>query len=111
MPIKNPTDLLTQAVKYPAFIEGKLPTGAPVLSTMLTDTAAKLPRLPDLPMEIPDLPEVPAMPGGNGGAGLGGLFVSAAKVTPVSAGVSPVEQAYTQPTAGVLQEVVSRRGM
>lgn len=116
MTIKNPTTLLTQAVKYPAAIEEKLPAGAPKISTMLTDTAAKLPVLPDLPVELPDLPAAPTlpeMPTSTAGA-LNLPFVSAAKVTKVTNGgktVTPLEQAYTQPTAGVLQEVTTRRGM
>ena len=62
MAIKNPTSILLQAVKYPAAVEAKLPTGAPKLSEMMTDVATKLPEVPDLPMEIPDLPTVPALP-------------------------------------------------
>jgi len=62
MPIKNPTNILLQAVKYPAAIEAKLPAGAPKLSEMMTDVATKLPKVPDLLMELPDLPEAPALP-------------------------------------------------
>jgi len=127
MPIKNPTQLLMQAVKYPAAIEAKLPAGAPVISTMLLDIAGKIPAaIPDFPMEIPDLPaapELPAPPGGAaapelpappGGAAAGlKRYVTSAEVTPAPARstVTPLVQAYTQPIEGVLGQVTTRRGM
>jgi len=72
MPIVNVKGLLTQATAYPAAIEAKLPEGAPKVSTMLLDTAVKIPVVPDFPMAVPDLPAVPELPGmpelGRGGA-------------------------------------------
>lgn len=67
--MKNPRDILIDATKFPAAIEGKLPAGAPKISTMLADVAGKLPAVPDLPIDIPappvpELPELPAPPGG-----------------------------------------------
>lgn len=59
MGIKNPKELLSQATKFPAAIEERLPEGAPKLSEILTDTTGKLPDLPDFPIEVPDLPELP----------------------------------------------------
>lgn len=66
--MKNPTDILVDATKFPAAIEAKLPAGAPKLSTMLADVANKLPKMPDLPIDIPappvpELPEMPKLPG------------------------------------------------
>lgn len=66
--MKNPTDILIDATKFPAAIEAKLPAGAPKLSETLADIASKLPKVPDLPIDIPappvpELPELPAMPG------------------------------------------------
>ncbi|GAH52820.1 unnamed protein product [marine sediment metagenome] len=65
--MKNPTDILIDATKFPAAIEAKLPAGAPKISTMLADFAGKLPAVPDLPIDIPAppvpmLPELPAPP-------------------------------------------------
>jgi len=66
--MKNPTDILIDATKFPAAIEAKLPAGAPKLSETLADIASKLPKVPDLPIDIPappvpELPEMPALPG------------------------------------------------
>ena len=66
--MKNPTDILIDATKFPAAIEARLPAGAPKLSQTLADIASKLPKLPDLPIDIPappvpELPELPALPG------------------------------------------------
>lgn len=66
--MKNPTDILVDATKFPAAIEARLPAGAPKISTTLADIAGKLPAIPDLPIDIPappvpELPELPAMPG------------------------------------------------
>ena len=114
MPYKNPTEILVDAAKFPAAIEAKLPSGAPVVSTMLVDTAGKLPVLPDFPMEIPDLPappELPEMPTPPAGAGLR-RYVSGVAVVPVERPtVTPLVQAYTQPLDGVLGQVTTRRGM
>ena len=108
--IKNPTEILNQAAGIPAKIEEKLPAGAPKLSTMLTDTAAKLPVVPDLPMEIPDLPALPELPditppGGEGGLNL--PFVTSATVRPVQR----TREIVPSPTTGVLPEVRQRRGL
>ncbi|HUV75989.1 MAG TPA: hypothetical protein VMW00_05025 [Dehalococcoidales bacterium] len=121
MPIKNPKDLLLDAIKYPVAVEAKLPEGAPKISTMLIDATNKIPVLPDLPMEIPDLPappELPALPGGAE-AGLKRRYVTSAVVTPVRtvrptparATVTPLVQEYTQPIGGVIGQVSTRRGM
>lgn len=107
MPIKNPKQLLDEAVSIPAKIEARLPAGAPVISTMLIDTAAKLPVLPDFPMEFPDLPvlpELPEMPAQL--RGLGGTN----RVYVKEASVTPLEQTFTPPQA-ILGEVKTRRGM
>ena len=65
---KNIKGLLLDATKFPAAIEAKLPAGAPKVSTMLVDAAAKIPAVPDFPMEIPDLPAPPELPGMPPGA-------------------------------------------
>ena len=78
MAIKNIKGLLTQATALPVAIEAKLPAGAPVISTMLLETAGRIPVVPDFPMDIPDLPAVPEFPAfpafptppGGGEAGL-----------------------------------------
>ncbi|MBA7576956.1 hypothetical protein ES708_18802 [subsurface metagenome] len=88
MPHKNIKTLLTDATKYPAAIEAKLPEGAPKISTTLTDIAGKIPAIPDFPMEIPDLPAVPELPEGPvglGGLGRGRRFVTGVEVEPVVA--------------------------
>ncbi|GAH79932.1 unnamed protein product, partial [marine sediment metagenome] len=83
----NVKGLLIDAAKFPAAVEAKLPEGAPVISTMLIDTAVKIPVVPDFPMEIPELPappELPEFPAAPGGAGLR-RYVSGVDVTPVGA--------------------------
>ncbi len=62
--MKNPTDILIDATKFPAAIEARLPAGAPKLSETLADIAGKLPKVPDLPIDIPapPVPEFPEMP-------------------------------------------------
>lgn len=120
MGYKNPTELLIAATALPAALEGKLPEGAPKISTTLVDIANKLPVVPDFPMEIPDLPAVPEFPEMPGAPELRRRFVTGVEVTPVGAGraptpartpVTPLVQAYTQPIEGVLGQVVTRRGM
>lgn len=87
MPIKNPKDLLLDAVKFPAAIEAKLPEGAPKISAMLADAAGKIPAIPDFPMEIPDLPAVPTLPEAPAGLrSLGRPFVTGVTVRPVGGG-------------------------
>jgi len=117
MAYKNPRDLLVDATKFPAAIEAKLPAGAPKISTMLLDAAGKIPaEIPDFLIEIPALPAPPEIPAFElpGGAGLK-RYVSGVEVTPIrapkTAGVVPLEQAYTQPIEGVIGTVISRRGM
>ena len=110
--MKNPTEILNQAAGIPAKIEEKLPAGAPKLSTMLTDTAAKLPVVPDLPMEIPDLPVLPELPEMPlpGGGGLKLPFVTSATVRPVQ----KVREVVLPPPARVAivpHEIKSRRGI
>ncbi len=78
---KNIKDLLLGATKFPETIEGKLPEGAPKISTMLADVTDKMPAVPDFPMEVPDimapptLPEVPTPPALT-------RYVSGVEVTP-----------------------------
>ena len=70
MAVKNVKDILTQAAALPAAIEGKLPAGAPKVSTMVLDAAGKIPdTLPDFPIDLPDLPGVPKLPDFKGGPG------------------------------------------
>lgn len=84
MAIKNIKTLLTQATKYPAAIEAKLPEAVPKLSTMMLDAANQLPDTPDWPIELPDLMEPPeiAIPGAPGA--LGKRYVTGAKITPAT---------------------------
>lgn len=58
----NPKQLLVDATKFPAQIEGMLPEAAPKFSEILSDTAGRLPDLPDFPVEVPDLPAPPELP-------------------------------------------------
>jgi len=79
--MKNPTNILIDATKFPAAIEAKLPAGAPKISEMLADIAGKLPAVPDLPIDIPAppapmLPELPAPPELR-------RYVTGVEVTPV----------------------------
>ena len=116
MAYKNIKEVLVDATKFPAAIEAKLPEGAPKVSTMLADAAAKIPAIPDFPMEIPDLPAPPALP--EAPAGLRGLsrqYVTKVTTTPLTrtpaSTVTPLVQAYTQPIEGVVGQVSTRRGM
>ena len=117
MAIKNIKALLTQATAFPAAVEAKLPAGAPKLSTMLLDTAGKIPAtIPDFPMELPDLPAVPAIPSLPGmPAELARNYVTGVEVrsapVPVRSSVTPLVQEYTQPIEGVVGQVTTRRGM
>ena len=124
MAIKNIKGLLSQATLLPAAIEAKLPAGAPKVSTMLLDTASKIPTVPDFPFEFPDLPAVPALPGMPTMLGMpampgtpapGGNYVThvvEVRETPASLStVTPLVQSYTQPIEGVVGSVKSRRGM
>lgn len=89
MGYKNIKEILVDATKFPAAIEAKLPEGAPVISTMLIDTAGKIPVVPDFPMEIPELPAPPELPAAPATAGLK-RYVSGVEVTPVAARVPAV---------------------
>lgn len=89
MGYKNVKEILVDATKFPAAIEAKLPEGAPVISTMLIDTAGKIPVVPDFPMEIPELPAPPELPAAPATAGLR-RYVSGVEVTPVAARVPAV---------------------
>jgi len=111
MPIRNPTSFLLQAVKYPAAVEAKLPTGVPKLSGMMTDVITNLPTVPDLPMELPDLPEAPALPEMPGLPELPGAPTGLARVSGVT--VTPVQkrEVIPSPHVGVLPEVTTRRGL
>lgn len=112
MPIKNIKTLLSDATKYPAAIEAKLPAGAPKVSTILLDATGKIPVVPDFPMELPDLPAVPTLPELPGMPKLGGLgrrYVTEAEVrAPMPANRFEV---IPSPAVGVLPVVVTRRGM
>ena len=119
----NIKQVLVAATKYPAAIEAKLPAGAPKLSTTLLDVAGKIPAIPDFPVEVPEMPAVPEMPELPGG--LGGLVdkatvtrvtdngAAAARAAAAAGGsnVTPLVQTYTQPIAGVVRQVATRRGM
>lgn len=98
MPYTNIKALLVDATKFPAAIEAKLPVGAPKISTMLADAAAKIPAtVPDFPMEIPDLPAPPELPAGGGFPGLR-RYVQVVEVTPVEGRrVTPLPAAVTKP--------------
>jgi hypothetical protein len=113
--MKNVKELLVDATKFPAAIEAKLPAGAPKISTMLVDAAGKIPAVPDFPMEIPALPappELPAMPAlPGGGAGLR-RYVTGVEVRQVEGvPVQTKEIVIPSPAAGVLPEVITRRGI
>jgi len=83
MAIKNIKTLLTQATKFPAAVEAKLPEGAPKVSTMLLDTAGKIPETPDFPVEIPDLPAAPTIPELPGAPAELRRYVTEVEVRPV----------------------------
>lgn len=108
MPYTNIKDVLIDAVKYPTAIEAKLPAGAPVISTMLLDIAGKIPAVPNFPVEIPDLPAPPTLPEFPGAPAeeLRRRFVTEVKVTPLTK-----NEVIPSPAAGVIPEVVTRRGM
>ena len=85
--MKNPTDILVDATKFPRAIEAKLPAMAPKISETLVEIATKLPKLPDLPIDIPAppepmLPELPALPGAPAELR---RYVTGVEVAPVSA--------------------------
>ncbi len=110
---KNIQQLLVDATKYPAAVEGMLPEGAPAISATLADVAGKIPVLPDFIIEIPDLPAVPelpqlpALPGPPAGNAAGlPRFVTGARVTPVTKQVI-----IPSPAVGVIPEVITRRGL
>lgn len=109
MPYNNLAALLTDATKYPAAIEERLPAGAPKISTMLTDAAGQIPALPDFPVEVPDLPAAPTLPEMPGTTGLGKNRPSVTRAT-----ITPVQQEkeiVPSPAAGVLPERIQRRGL
>lgn len=110
MGYKNPKELLTAATALPAAIEAKLPAGAPKVSTMLLDAVNKVPDLPDFPIELPDLPAVPELPELPGTSELRRRYVTEVEVrrAPTPSNRSEV---IPSPAAGVLPEVVTRRGM
>ena len=92
--MKNPTNILIDATKFPAAIEAKLPAGAPKISEVLVDIAGKLPAVPDLPIDIPappapELPELPAPPELR-------RYVTGVEVTP-AAGAAAVAPPATAP--------------
>ena len=112
----NPKQVLVDIAKYPAAIEAKLPAQLPRITSTLIDTANKLPALPDFPMEVPDLPappEIPEAPGELRRLGARRRYVTGATVVPVGAAPTPTptREIIPSPAAGVLPEVVSRRGM
>lgn len=103
MPYKNPKDLLIDATKFPVAIEAKLPAGAPKISTMLADAAARIPAIPDLPVEIPNLPAPPELPAAP--AALATVFAGPPLSTPVRREIIP------SPAVGLIPEVITRRGI
>ena len=62
MTVTNYKQLLTEGLAFPLAIEAKLPSGAPKISTLLTQATANLPTAPDFPTALPDLPTVPTLP-------------------------------------------------
>lgn len=91
MPITNPKDFLVDAVKYPSAIETVIPAGAPKLSEMMADIAARVPELPNFPVELPDLPappELPEIPTPPGGGELRRV-ISGVEVTPITGAAAP----------------------
>jgi len=114
----NIKQVLVAATKYPLAIEAILPAGAPRLSANLLEVAAQIPAVPDFPVAVPEMPAVPEIPELPGMPGL--PLVSSASVTPVNAGLNSrrtldrgttVERTIPSPYAGVMPEVVTRRGM
>jgi len=114
----NIKQVLVAATKYPIAIEAKLPAGAPKISTSLLEMAAQIPAIPDFPIALPAMPAVPELPDLPMVPGL--PMVSSATVTPVNAGLNSrrtldrgttVERTIPSPYAGVMPEVVTRRGM
>lgn len=92
--MKNLTDILIDATKFPRALEAKLPEGAPKISETLVDIATKLPKVPDLPIDIPAppepvLPELPAPPGAELRRYVTGVEV---KPTPAAPRVVPGER-------------------
>lgn len=84
MAYKNISEVLVDATKFPAAIEGKLPAGAPKISAMLTDAAGKIPKVPDFPVEIPAMPAPPDLPEMPGAPELK-RYVTGVEVTPSGA--------------------------
>lgn len=112
MGYKNPKELLNAATALPAAIEAKLPEGAPKISTMLLDATEKLPDLPDFPVELPDLPAVPELPELPGGTELRRRYVTEVEVRPTAPTPTPTKrEVIPSPAAGVIPEVITRRGM
>lgn len=85
MGMKNMRDVLVAGTKLPAKIEELLPEKAPKISTMLLDTANKVPEGPGFPVELPDFPELPATPEGGILPKLGTRYIKEVEVTPVGA--------------------------
>jgi len=105
--MKNVKDLLTQAAAYPRALEARLPEALPRLSTMMLETANKVPVLMDFPVELPNLPAPPAIPELPAGLGaLGKRYVTGAEVTPLTQ-----TEIIPSPAAGVIPVVITRRGM
>lgn len=109
MPHKNIKGLLLDAAKFPAAIEEMLPEGAPKLSTILLDTAEKMPGLPDFIVEVPDLPappELPEMPGAPALRRPGlGRYVTGVEVRPVA----PAPRPELRPVLAAPPEWIERR--
>jgi len=114
----NIKQVLVAATKFPIAIEAMLPAGAPKVSTGLLGVATQIPAVPDFPIAVPEMPPVPDLPAMPGVPGL--PMVSSASVTPVNAGLNgrrtldrgtTVERTIPSPYAGVMPEVVTRRGM
>lgn len=84
--MRNPKDILIDATRFPAAVEGVLPAGAPKISTVLANLAGGLPAVPDLPIDIPapPAPTLPALPPLPGGGALG-RYVTGVEVEPAPA--------------------------
>jgi len=114
----NLKQVLVAATKYPIAIEARLPAGAPKISTGLLGVVAQIPAVPDFPIAVPEMPPLPELPEMPQVPGL--PMVYSATVTPVNAGLNgrraldrgtAIERTIPSPYAGVMPEVVTRRGM
>lgn len=120
----NYKQILTEGIALPSAIEAKLPSGAPKISTFLTQVTTNLPTAPDFPMAVPDLPAVaiPTLPGESTIIGLNRMRLGAAPTRQESKTVRVLaadtvyrEQPNTPPGVGgpgqTTTQIITRRGM